>query len=595
MTGRRGPRVGYWGRANLGAFGEVGRFLVFEAQIRRRIPGAEVHAYAPLGPRVPGAAVAGFGIGDLGEWSGRRAAELAETLDCVVVGGEEPIPTTDAAASAGYGSLADAVRRTRPSSFFLEGVGPELAGRCPTAWDAVRIGGNLGVSGGRRLRAAVGSHPYLSVRDAASKDRLTRAGIENVVLVPDPLLLLPDVFPRSVLARRLEFVRQMDWFPREGAGPPLVLQGSGSSTKFAEATADSIAEALEKTGASLVLLELDPDSGEGEFLDAVARAMGSPVRRVPAEASFLDRLTVLAHARLFLGSSPGGRTAAAAFGAPSRELEGGAPDAASIERLLNSARTPQDPPREVAIRLAEHFDALARVAERAWTTRLEESPDSVAKLAISLAESERRLDAWRTAHEARSREVLEGRLRMAALLEASKSDVDVHFQRLLEELARVRAEQQAFYADAERVSKDAAATREALRAARADVESTRLAQEAAEARASRADDEIARLRNDHERIESALAQSRETIHALGVEIERARDEAALAKTEGERRGERAGNEIAELRGDLDRAQAKLEVLRGEEAELRTTQTLLFNELAEARAELGRSAREADPS
>ena len=567
MTGRRGPRVGYWGRMNLGAFGEVARFLVFEAQIRRRIPGAEVHAYAPLGPRAPGAAAAGFGIGELGEWSGRRAGELAETLDCVVVGGEEALPTTDVAASAGYGALIDAVRRTRPSSFFLEGVGAELTGRCPTAWDAVRIGGNVGASGGRRLRAAVGSHSYLSVRDAGSQDRLTRAGIENVALVPDPLLLLPQLFPGRVLARRLEFVRQMDWFPRDGAGPPLILQGSGSSTKFAEATVDSIARALEKTRASLVLLELDSDSGEGEFLDAVARAMGSPVSRVPAEASFLDRLTVLAHARAFLGSSPSGRTAAAAFGAPSHELGDGAPDAASIERLLSAPRTPQDLPPEVATRLADHFDALARVAEQAWTTRLEESPDSVAKLAIELAESERRLDAWRTAHEARSREVVEGRLRMAALLEASKSDVDVHFQQLLEELARVRAEQQAFYAEAEKVSKDAAALREALLAARTDLESTRLAQQDAEARAFRGE----------------------------VEIERARDETALVKREEERRGERARTEIAELRVDLDRAQAKLEVLRIEEAELRTTQTLLFAELAEARAELGRPAREPEPS
>jgi hypothetical protein len=579
MTGPVSPRVGYWGRANLARFGELGRFLVFEEEIRRRIPAARVHAYAPLGPRVPHGGDAGFGVADLGDWSARRASELAETLDCIVIGGDGPLPTTDAAASSGYGMQADDVRRTRPSSFFVEAVGTELETRCPVVWDAIQIA-KLDVSGARRLRDAVAARSYLSVRDDVSRVRLARAGIERgVTVVPDPLILLPRSFAREVLARRLEFVRHMEWFPLEGE--PLVLHGSRSLVKSAEAIAEVVAEALSKVEAPLVLLELDPGSGEGEFLDAVARVVSAPVFRVPSEASFLDRVTVLAHARCFLGSSAAGQTVAAAFGVPSVRFESGAPDAASVDELLRAARPAEAPSAEVETRLAEHFDALTGIVVDAWSRRVAESPDSVPRLVVELQEAQRRLDGWRTAHEARSREVVEGRLRMAALLEAEKSDVAVHFDKLTEELARVRGEQQEFYVEAEKVSKDAAATRIAL--------------EAAEARASKAADEVARLRLDHERVEAALAQSRERIRVLGLEIERARDETALARAEGERRTERARAEVSELRADLDRAEARLDVLRSEEAELRTTQTLLFTELAEARAELGRSAREQDPS
>src|SRR4029453_8905231 len=148
-----------------------------------------------------------------------------------------------------------------------------------------------------------------------------------------------------------------------------------------------------------------------------------------------------------------------AFGVPSVRFESGAPDAASVDELLRAARPAEAPSAEGETRLAEHFDALTGIVVDAWSRRVAESPDSVPRLVVELQEAQRRLDGWRTAHEARSREVVEGGLRMAALLEAEKSDVAVHFDKLTEELARVRGEQQEFYVEAEKVSKDAAATR----------------------------------------------------------------------------------------------------------------------------------------
>ena len=548
MTNPPGPRIGYWSRSNRDGVGEAARLAVFDAEIRRRIPRAAVHAYAPLGPRHGNAGGSGFAAADLGEWSVRRTSELAETLDCVVVGGQDPIPTTDAAAAAGYGPAGDEVRRARASSFFVEGLGLDLERRCPVGWDAVRIAELDGASA-RRLRSAVTERPYLAVRDEESRDRLTRAGIERAVaVVPDPLVLLPRVVPETVLARRLEFVRHMEWFPREGE--VLAIQGDRGLAPYAELIAEAVAESLAKNGASVVLLETEAGSGEAEFLDALARALGRAVSRLPSDASFLDRLTVLAHARAFLGSSSGALAAASAFGTPTLGLPAATlPDAAWIERMLAAPRAKPAPVPDVEARIGEHFDALARLAENAWARRQEESQDSAVRLAVELRETEHRLEAWRTAHEARSREVVEGRLRMASLLDATKKDVAAHFQQLSEELARVRAEQKAFYIEAEKVSKDAAATRVALSAAEADLELAR--------------------RSD--------AESR------------------FARDDAERRTERARNEISELRTDLDRAEARLEALRAEEAELRTTQTLLFAELAEARAELGRPSRESEPS
>lgn len=570
------PRIGYWSRSNVARFGELVRPLIFDREIRRRLPGARVHAYAPLGPRHGTALGDGPAPADLGHWSPARAAELADALDCIVIGGEDAIRTSDARLSSDYGPDAEEALRTRPSSFFVEALGPELERRCPVAWDAVEVPAELHRAGALRLREALASRAYLSVRSPESRDRLVRAGIENpIAVVPDPLRLLPRLFSETVLSRRLEFTRHMEWFPREGE--PVVVQGARSLVKSAEAIADAVAEAASARGVPVVLLELDSDAGDGEFCDAVARVLPAPIFRVPREASVVDRVAVLAHALAFVGSAPAGASAAAAFGRPSLLLETPAAVAdlpEALGRLLAAPRAAAGPSPELENRLDAHFDALAGVAEDAFARRLRQTGDPVPRLLHLLRESDRRLDAWRVAWEARSRQVVEGRLQMAGILEKREVDRTARDEELARELSQARSERDTSGAQASRLSESLASPSEKLAAVEAEL--------------SGAAAEIARLRADHARIEFALDEAHERVRSLGRDLEAARDEAARAIADGGRRAGRAEKAFAELRAEVERAEARLHTFRAGEAELRLSQTLLFTELAEAWSDASQS-------
>src|SRR5207253_5543103 len=166
-------------------------------ELRRRLPGADVQTYAPLEPGRAPARDGGFAVADLGDWSPERAGELAQALDCAIVAGDlfagGPVP---------------------PASFLVEGLGRELEKRSPVAWSAVGVEFELEAQEGARIRGALATRRYVSVRDEESRDRLRRAGVEaDVVVVPDPLLLLPRAFPPDLLARRLAYLRHMEWFP----------------------------------------------------------------------------------------------------------------------------------------------------------------------------------------------------------------------------------------------------------------------------------------------------------------------------------------------------------------------------------------------
>jgi hypothetical protein len=577
-----GPRIGYWGRSNLASFGEIARPLVFEHEIRRRLPRASIHAYAPLGPRHAKTAGDGPAPADLGAWSPMRLAELADALDCVVVGGEDVIGTSDARLSAAYGADADEALRTRPSSFFIEALGAELERRCPVAWDAVEVPAELDRAAARRVREAVSARAYLSVRDPESRDRLLRAGVKTpIAVVPDPLLLLTRAFPGSVLSRRLEFVRHVEWFPREGEGKPLVIQGARSLSKSAETIADAVARAASAAGVPVVLLDLDFDGGDGGFLDAVARVLPAPVFRVPREAALADRVAMFAHARAFVGSSPAGVTVSSAFGTPALLLGTGAVAElpAALERLLSAPRDPAGPSPEVDKRLDAHFDALAGVAEQALAGRLRETGDPVPRLLHVLRENERRLEAWRVAWESRSRQLVEGRLQLAAMVEKRNAETASRSDEPSRELSEVRDERDRLRTEVDRVSPEARAESDRLLR---ELDTEKAARGAVEVELSVTAAEVARWRADHERIESSLHEAREKIRSLENDVEAASDEASNARAEAKRRTGRAEKAVAELRAELERAEARLEALRAEQAEFRVTQTLLFTELAEAR-------------
>lgn len=648
-----GPRIGLWGRFDVASFGDLIVPRVFETEMRRRLPRMEVQTYAPLGPLHPVALDGGDTARALGTWSRRRAAELAEGTDCVVIGGGDVIHTHEALFAADYGMSADEVKRLRPSSFFIEGLGRSLERRCPIAWNAVGVPFRFQGEEAARLRAALGPRRYLSVRDLSSKERLRDAGVDaHIEVVPDPSLLAARAFPSELLARRLDYLKFMDWFP--SGVDPLVLQGAGHLVPRARSIARSLIRALRGRSIPIVLLETESGRGEAEFLDAIAPHLGDAVFRIPSSVALSDIAAVLAHARAFVGSSPSASLAASSFGVPALRLdsdgraripEAARPDdevatlpvdadlAASVRRLV-AARRREGLSRDVEQRLETHFDRLAEIAESAVLRRFErvsrEHPGVArADMVEALRDAHERMEDARTAYAARGEQMMQQRFRLVEALEQREAELQSELRidrSALEEarsdkailsgaLAQIRAtleaslarevEAQQTMAESRERELDALRTMERLERDLSDATRTlqgevaareRLLTElsASERESGRLSGELARVSGERDTLISDLAASATARDRMEAELRAARERSERSEQERLRADEessRAERAARVLVSELERVRSSLARTSAREARLSSSRFQALDELKESRTDLEKAARE----
>jgi hypothetical protein len=521
------PRISLWGRFDVARFGELLLPRIHEAELGKRLPGSRVLPWSPLGSDHPVALDGGLTALPMGSWSPESAARLAAASDAVIVAGSDVLATDDEALGADYGLSAVEARRRHFSGFFLEGTTTT-----PRALSAVGAPLDFDEAGTARLRKGLRDARYLSARDDVSRQRLERAGVEkDVVVVPDPVVLASRVFEREVLARRLDYLRLMDWFPREGA--PVVVQGSAALVAHTERLAAVLDGDAAVRETPVLLLETEPSEGS-QFVDAMLPRLRR-VFRLPAYASLVDILAVFSGARGFIGDSVHGHMAALGFGVPSLfvtsdrfppallTLEAAAPAAthpadagAAVARLLEQPRT-QGLPASVAARLDGHFDALAGFADRALAERFERDgkPGSRTGTALmrTLQDADLRLDATRKAWEARSEQMTVLRLEMTEELDTLQVQLDAAPD--AREYASVRTRLDAALAGAASLGAD-------LELARQD--RVQLERHLAEARtdAARLGDRLAEAQADASRRiaerDARLAQSLGELEALRAEF-----------------------------------------------------------------------------
>jgi hypothetical protein len=405
---RPGPRIGVWGTFDLADFGSLLVPRIFAREILRRLPLATVRAFSPLGSLHPVAMDGGLPAEPLGPWSPGGLAELAADLDFVVVSGE--IHLDDGAYGVLYQWSPEEAARRQPSRFFVEGLA------CPMAWHCVGVPSGIAPGEAPRVRAALAARAYVAVRDEISRERLLATGTDREIeVVPDPVLLVGDLFPAEVLARRLRFLRTMGWYPADRA--PLLLQGGADLVRQAPGVAEAVRAVLGELGhPPLVLLETDPCRGDGAFLDALAPALPGPVYRMPAAVSLEDVAAALAHARAFAGSSVSGRLAALAYGVPSVAI---GPVAELPDALRGAFAPDQSTLKEMLPRIAASFDRLAEIAERSWGDGIKrgERP-GLAAMARELAAARERERSLLREREALRARLVEERLRFAEIVDA---------------------------------------------------------------------------------------------------------------------------------------------------------------------------------
>ncbi|HLI57243.1 MAG TPA: hypothetical protein VKY26_09475, partial [Actinomycetota bacterium] len=314
----------------------------------------------------------------------------------------------------------------------------------------------------------------ITVTDEASRLRFRAANVPaEVGIVPDLALLAARLHPPELLAKRLDYLQLMGWYPLHGA--PLVIEAHGRLLGEAAALAQALAACRqERPGLDIVVAETGCP-GDAACADALIAAMaaaglGGATFRLPSTAGLEDLAAGVASCAAFCATTVRGALIAAAHGRPA-VLLGAFPDGTRIAgepaALASSAA---DLPGALALALATPvapaslgmlhkeldatLDDVAGAVTAAARRRREPPPLPDAARIASLEE---RLGHLATAHDARSRRLATERMVFANHLRKAEEEIaalKVEAQRLREEASR--AQNRVAHAQAE-LSAEAAA------------------------------------------------------------------------------------------------------------------------------------------
>lgn len=404
------PRVAVVGTFDVDNYGDHLFPRIAVRELTRRLPGATVDCFAPFGQLHPTRFTGGPTIHPLGPWRHDRLDAFAATYDAVVVGGGELLHLNDPLLAGFYGVERSEVDLVQPSRWFLEGLGAEREAACPVLWHAIGVPYDLDDAQAARVRQAVAHRTPPVVRDHRSKERLLAAGVvPPVVVVPDSGLLVDRILER-----------------RPAHPGSLVVQGCDLLVPSAPAIAAAVARLADAHGLAITLVETGRCRGDGEFADAIARALGGRAHhRLPSDATLDDVAAVLSEAALFVGSSLHGAITALVHDRPFVLVNLG--DESKLRGFVESTGLER--------RLVEDAAAIQAAAEAA----LRDAPTD-ALVAELQADVDRHFDSLASAIvEAMERRAPDERP-PAPAAELDRAALVAHVDTLREELERARAE-----------------------------------------------------------------------------------------------------------------------------------------------------------
>lgn len=415
----RGPRLAVWGTFDLENYGDMLFPWIAREELGRRIPGASIRAFSPMGPGAPNRFVTGEAVEALGPWDPTRLARLAAELDLVLIGPGEIAHDGDRELAPHYGMSSEEAERRAFSRYFLEGLGPELERECPVVWHAVGVPRELRGRRADALAEILEARPYLSVRDEASRERLRAIGVRREIeVVPDPAILLPRVLPADALAERRERLREEGALPQ---GPYLAVQGNGRSVPLAAAVWEALRGLLMDLEAVPVLVETGPIHGDARFADALERLLPGHGSRMAGGAA--DVAATIAGAEGFVGVSLHGTVTAFAYGRPAVILGwGGESKLRGLAETIEAPETWVEEPDEIPVAFEKAAGRDPGAIMERLVDRVDRHFDRIAEVARGLpARTGEGHERLRAAHESRGRQLVTMRWRMAdAFADASE-------------------------------------------------------------------------------------------------------------------------------------------------------------------------------
>src|SRR5680860_752412 len=253
------PQIGLWGLFDLDSYGAQLYSRIVARELRTRLGSCTIRRFAPFGEERFAAFATGEPVEPLPHWSQRRVRELAEQLDCVIIGGGKVVATTDDLA-ARYEITTAEMAEHDPSECFITGLGPDLERQCPVLWHSISLSPDVVDTRTRQLRAALEQRRYVAVADEPSRQAIEAAGLDREIIIPpSPALLLAHVLPRELLARRIDYLRLMGWYPERGG--TIVIQASSRLLAVADELAPALREVLSEGNEhpEVTVLEVEPE------------------------------------------------------------------------------------------------------------------------------------------------------------------------------------------------------------------------------------------------------------------------------------------------------------------------------------------------
>lgn len=454
-------RIALWGTFDTGALGDALVLQILRRELAARLPLAQILPAAPIGSHRPTPGDGGEPAAPLGPWSPERAAGLAAEVDCVVVAATALFPDPgDVMARYRLGEPAAA--ELAPDRFFVEGPGEGSA--CPAVWYGVRLETDPSPEQASRLRSVAGSRTPITVSDEATRRRMRAAGVEaELAVAPDPALLAARLHTPELLAKRLDYLRLMGWYPPGGA--PLLVEGGAALLGQVPALAAAI-EALrgERPGLGVVVAEMGAP-GDDEFAASLRAALGDGTYHLPGVAGLEDRCSAIAACGVFAGTSARGALVALSHGRPQVVIGRPLPARRAgdpLEAIVGITADPSLLVRRPADLSGALSLALATPASPGWLARLtrqvDAALDSLAGVAAAatrqrrgahrapdaarVRELEAQLATLQTAHEARSRRLAAERMVFANHLRKAEEEIlalKAESARLREETSRTLA------------------------------------------------------------------------------------------------------------------------------------------------------------
>jgi HAMP domain-containing protein len=377
-------RIGVWGVFDGDAFADALVPFVLRRELTARLPEAQIRMFAPYGFLRPTPRDGGEPAEPLGRWSPDRAAAMASGLDCILVAFTDPPPDHDALARA-YGTDRADLDALDVRRWFVDRAN-FAEERCPV-----------------------------------------------LTFGADPVVLAPRLFSADLLAKRIEYLWLMGWYPSEGA--TVLVEGDAGLLPIVPAVGAALGSLLASEPDVTVVLAEMGSPGDAEFAAALAaRLPAGSVYRLPRCAGLEDLAAAIVNCAVFAGSSPRAGLVAQAYGRSSIRLDPAEPPApGAFERAMKA-----DPAGSHVSALAASADAeldrisgIARTAELARRQKEAPMPERQHPAATEDA-----LGQLQVAHEARSRRLATERMVFANHLHKAEAEIG----HLKDEVARLREE-----------------------------------------------------------------------------------------------------------------------------------------------------------